>query len=694
MAQYSLSFNPIWSFFDLTGAPLDDTFYLFTLQNTLPYLFSPIYQDQDGNIPWSDPIQLLSNGTLPSNLYWNDSLVYRLEIRQGNTQSAQLVYLVENYIPSGGSDTPGNDSETTENQITNPQFSHVNFAPGQIPTFTSTALETPIAPGWSVVTTGSGTITVEQLQFTGSDGIGTNPSYGIAITNNGFSTVTLRQRFNGNGALWSSQAVALSLTGNASSATAFTATVNYSDAQDVPILISNALQTGYATYTGSAAMPVSTNTDEPATAWTELDISWVGNVTVNLTSIQLVGQAVPVEIPYSQVTLEQEANHEFWYYNPKLQYKPIPSYALGWDFAFNPCQELGTTISAQATGANGSTYIADQTILFQTVNSGITATVTKAGLNITATATTSFALIQYLDTPTTYELLHQRLSTYIKVSKTGAALTGNIRLYWTATSPLPVVTTPDYDSLVTAITTGNPTVLGTWTEVPRSNLGLAQFPVSTASGAAPVMFSGWDATAVNTSAAVYFAIVVTFGTMTMADVLTVNCISLCGGDIATRPAPLTLQQTREGLGYYYETSFPAGPASGALSSSVMAVPQIGMNSGGGGGAVTQSYAQTFNQPFIYKAANPKVTFLSEGGTINTITMTTYNAGIAANAGEASAVTTGSGTIWNYDICRTSILMSSFNASAFGPTGSGASLVPFYSVGTYNYIADARPGVAF
>jgi hypothetical protein len=59
------SYNPIWSFVDLNGLQLDSSYYLFTLQNTLPYLPSPIWQDPDQNVVWSDPIEFLANGTLP-----------------------------------------------------------------------------------------------------------------------------------------------------------------------------------------------------------------------------------------------------------------------------------------------------------------------------------------------------------------------------------------------------------------------------------------------------------------------------------------------------------------------------------------------------------------------------------------------------------------------------------------------------
>ena len=95
--QFNLSFNPVWSMVDLNGLQLDDTYYMFTLSNTVPYNNQAVYTTQDNTTPWSNPIQFLANGTLPVNIYWDDSLVYIIEIRQGNTQADPLIYLVENF---------------------------------------------------------------------------------------------------------------------------------------------------------------------------------------------------------------------------------------------------------------------------------------------------------------------------------------------------------------------------------------------------------------------------------------------------------------------------------------------------------------------------------------------------------------------------------------------------------------------
>lgn len=314
------SFNPIWSMVDLNGHQLDDTYYLFTLQNTLPYLPQPIWQDFDQTNQWSDPIQFLANGTLPENMYWDDSLTYRLEIRQGNTQADQLIYLVENYQPnSSQTPTPGSINEMTDNQITNPQFASLNFTGNLV---INTATTTNFAPGWSVVTTGAGTLTLSQVTYTGSQSSPSNPSNaatGLRLINNGFSSVELIQRFNGNGALWtgaqSSSAdgpgVAFNITASSTGLSTITSMIKYNDGGQNTLLLSQDLNTINTQYNEATIILQSTNATTPDVAWTELSILMTTNTTYEFTSIQLVGQQIAEKIQYLQTTPERQIDETY-----------------------------------------------------------------------------------------------------------------------------------------------------------------------------------------------------------------------------------------------------------------------------------------------------------------------------------------------------------------------------------------------
>jgi hypothetical protein len=109
---------------------------------------------------------------------------------------------------------------------------------------------------------------------------------------------------------------------------------------------------------------------------------------------------------------------------------------------------------------------------------------------------------------------------------------------------------------------------GTWTQVPRSSLGNATFTI----GASPTTttfndygFSGWDLQGIAaTNTATFFAIVVGAASLTAAETVNFDSISLVPGDIPTRPAPLTGGLAEAQCQRYYETSFDPGtiPAPG------------------------------------------------------------------------------------------------------------------------------------
>lgn len=576
------SYNPVWFMVDLNGKALDSTFYMFTLQNTLPYLPQPIFIDENAT-PASDPIQFLANGTLPIDLYWDDEEIYRIEIRQGNTQSDPLIYEINNYSPLGaiGPIPPPTDiSSSADNQVTNPQFSILNFTGSFAIT---TAGTYNFAPGWYLDAAGTGTVTLSQDTYTGNvytSNNATNASYGLRIVNNGFTTIKLRQRFNNNGALWTGAAslgadgpgVAVNFTASSSTFVQLTVELEFSDSTTALIGIQPLTNRTNEDFPFSVPVPFSTSAVAAAVAYTDLAFSFQGSLTVDITSIQLVPQDKFADVTYIQTSLERQQDQMFHYYNPQLQYKPIPSYLIGWDFAFNPCQELGKTPASIATGANGSAYMADQLIVFQTVDNKISAVFDNTGVTFAASGNTSFALVQYLDAPTAVELLNQRLAFQLQGKlSTGASVTGTVKLYWTM-GVLPTITTPSFDSLVTSITAGVPNVVGGWNEVPRI-YGNAAFTFTTTNQV--LSFSGWDATQVaSINTASFFAVVITLNTMASTQTLHLNYASLVGGDIPTRPAPKTADEVLRECEYYYEKSLPSGVLATSASAGVSFVNAI------------------------------------------------------------------------------------------------------------------------
>jgi len=704
--SFSLSFNPFWSFVDLVGQQLDDTYYLFTIQNESPYALLPIYQDQDGTTPWSDPIQFLASGTLPVNMYWDDDQVYRLEIRHGNTQTddSPLIWSLDNYIPNNNS-SAGGISNSTENQITNPQFSDVDFVVAQGMTVTTNG-PVEIAPGWYVVTTGSGTLTINQIQFIGSDQIGGNPAYGISIQNVGFTSVSLQQKFNHNGALWAGGFVGSSLTAkSASGSTTLSAALTYSGGSSplTTSIITLNLNNGWQTATNAVELVASTNTNTPDIAYTTYSLTWAGNVTVSMTNIQLVGQDVKNELyPYQQTTNEQQLNGEFWYYKPKLEFKPIKSYLTAWDFPLNPAQ-VGESIGANA---NLSYYTWDQTIVFQSTASRI-ATSRSANGSIVFTASggeVQMAMIQYLKSPVAREIFTNNASVNVRLSASNT-IAGTVSIWYTENANLPDIKPGMSNAGTSLVTTldanGHPSaVVSGWVEWPRSSLGNAQFSATTTQ--ADSRFNGWAALPASTTNAIkYMAIVV--GTASMADTHTISfqSVSLVPGDIPTIPAPQTVDDVIRECQYYYEKSYDNGTTPGAFPNGVGSIqkPQTALIVSGGSSPGTYLYPQDFQLSFnsIKINTSPIVTFYStETGNYGKVRSDVYYDGsVAAGSGSDNAIVDdgSGGSFWiRSDISSKGVNYILQNANALTHGTGTTTTFPISGYIKFQYTVDSRLGV--
>ena len=492
MATFVRGANPIWFEVDLAANAFDDTFYLFVLQNDLPYLPAVVYHDPEGNIPWTNPIRFLANGTLPIDIYFDPDVVYRLEFRHGNTQADPLIYLVENYVASGGGSTPSGDTSiVTDNQITNAQFSLINFASPLTLTGLTNPAPIEVAPGWTLNLEGTGNATIERVALTDSSGTvtPTNAPYALRITLSGtWTTQYLAQRFEQNGNLWSSGAisryVASSITARlqGSNADISAILVNSEDETLTTVLSSTTINESWNEYLDLGLMPQPQDGNTPPASYLEYRLILPGSIDIYVTSFQLIAEDLPLRVAYNQDSIQRQIDYTFHYYKPQLEQKPMPSYTLGWDFPYNPCQALGPTIGTNGVAvANKSFYIADQTIAFQSVANVMNFTITQpGGLTMDTASTTSCAIIQYLDGKTAKELLAGRMAVQIKgytINGAQTSINGNVSLWWTDDTNLPDMKAANYNSLVSAVsstgvvTCGN----GTWTQVPRGNLGSASF---------------------------------------------------------------------------------------------------------------------------------------------------------------------------------------------------------------------------
>lgn len=307
--------NPVWFEVDLTANAFDDTFYLFVLANEIPYIPATVYHDDAGTIAWTNPIQFLANGTLPTDIFFDPDVVYRLEFRQGATQSDPLIYLVEDYAPSSGGGGTTVDL-TTENQITNPQFALINFSSPYAQTAVATQ-DINVAPGWDLVLTGNGNVTVTQVPLTSAATTinSTNASYALQVTLSGtWSDAYLRQRFNQNGMLWADKTVSNAVTARIEGAndTISASIVDSNGTNFGLVLPSTTVDSSFNEYTGFLDMPATTNPDIPPAAYIEYRLALPLNVDIYLTSLQLIASDTTGFTPgFEQTTIERQIDQTY-----------------------------------------------------------------------------------------------------------------------------------------------------------------------------------------------------------------------------------------------------------------------------------------------------------------------------------------------------------------------------------------------
>lgn len=311
--------NPIWAEFDLSGKIFDDTFWMYVLENTIPYAPKTVYHDPDLNVPWDNPIQFLGNGTLPNDVYFVPGEVYRLEFRQSDglsapTQQDPLIYLVENYMAGEGGSTPIDTiALLSENQITNPQFALFDLAnPSSITASNPDPIK--IGPGWFLDLAGTGTVTISQVPLTSTTPTPSNAPYALRLQLSGWTadSVVLRQRFEQSGVLWANKIVSTVITARVEGAFNTISTALY-DSQNTPIatLLNETLDNNFEEYPAHDQLLASTDTDTPPSAYIEYRMALPSNVDIYITSVQIVVQDLPVEPAFQQDSINRQIDHSY-----------------------------------------------------------------------------------------------------------------------------------------------------------------------------------------------------------------------------------------------------------------------------------------------------------------------------------------------------------------------------------------------
>jgi len=595
--------------------------------------------------------------------------------------------------------SPINTDETTDNIISNPEFADVLFlttatqsSPLVINT-TGTNTMTYIAPDWSVITTGSGSFSVFQQEVTDSTFPG-NPAYALGITSASYSQpIQLNQRlFTPRifaGLYVSATFVASSLDGGA-----HTLSLNYTPSitgNIQQICTGTTLDSGYTVI--ADVTPIQITNPGDGTGYVDISIVIPVGASLLISCVQVCGVANNEEVVgYLEQTPEREIDHLFHYFQPELNFKPLRSCLVGWDFPLNPAQ-FGISGSLGTIGANKGAYVWDQTILYQTVNNSVSYnTDTSGDLTVTMTANGQIALIQYLQSFQIQSFLRNNLS----VNFVGAITTATpvtISLWYTTNVSLPSIVAGTNNTLVAGLDSkGHPnSIVSGWTEIPRGVLGNATFTPATSinvTSAATMGFNGWNAlTNATASTATFFAIVVGTGTIPNGQSAQFSSISLVQGDIPTIPAIQTVDEVMRDCQFYYETS----DVNGVLIQQESLL-QIGTNQ-------VNMFASPFEIVYnVPKRVAPLFTFSSLMGTASNVSAILNYSAITTHAftviGPTDKVFS---SFWNTPTIGTKLLFAMPNSTVSllsntgGATGTAQYVYSSASI-QFTYVLDARLGI--
>ena len=686
------SANPIWYFVDLTGNQLNDTDFAFFLQNTFPYVPAPVYMDPDGTNQWSSPIQFLANGTLPDNMYFDPGITYRIEIRAGNTQADQLINLVENYVPNGNAEPePVVVANAVNNQISNPQFFNIDFvSPLTLPAGGGTV---DIAPGWSLILTGSGSGTVTQVITTINQNIPINlvPQYYLTFVLNGYTSAILQQTFNNMGDIWANQFIAMSVSALSGTGTNLLTLQYQPQSPDAAIPItSEPLPTTLWAQIQGAIGPISSTSNTASNYGSSTSVQIVlptNNATTSISNVQVKPQTTPLPMTFDAETLERQEDHLFHYYENSILMEPKSSILVGWVFGLNPFQFSSTgPITITSTPA----YICDQTILIQKTSSSVSVTKGFAShglIQISAVASNNiFGLIQYIDPSNITPYWTNTVSSLVRaVASTSSPVNFKMRLIYRVTTP-PLLSSTEPIVSWTGI---DPTFAAGWTAIAPPN-----DPVYTI---VPNLFVDFPFNNIllppATTSAMTLGIVI-YTTTDMAfpnGAVQFDSISLVRNDFAIESPPQTADQVLKQCEYYWEQSYANNVTAGAATAVNLIVKP--------GFAVWNNAASAYqmvNGPFSLEFKTKKRVASTAGS------LTLYGTDISGTYSGTPGSVYAQGFQAGSQTVDAAIAISGNYAAVFGDKGAfyypGAAgtqapggSTPLIGAISFHYIADARLG---
>lgn len=598
------------------------------------------------------------------------------------------------------------------NELSNPQFAQVFFdtSAGAYTYNFNTVADSVVflAPDWDLIVSapGVGTVTVEQVTPAGSLNIVTNPATILTISSAGLTKLQLRQRIYGSPNLWGSGFLAATFVAKTFNGTAVSLNMFYSQSNGIIVdqqLVSATLAASgaYTAYPGSASIGGSTSSETYPGAYIDIYFDIPLSIEVGITSVMVAftGLSSVSNISYDQESNARQIDHLFHDYKPLLEFKPIPSMLVGWDFPLNPAQD-GSTASIVPTPQ----YIWDQTICGSTLS---TIAVVRNTLNGAFQATTSvdneaFYMLQYLTGQSAFNTTINELSVNLRAYQlTHPNVVARVYLYFAAaggTIPtLPTTIGTIAGSGVFTLTAAN------WAIIPQP-LGF----INTFQFGSPLAFIndyksiGWEGEQfASSTTSPSFAIVVTFKVPTAGTSVIVNSISCVEGNIATIPSPQTPDEVLRECQYYYEKSYAVGTPPGTVTTvgERYALNELGTRASVVATDVVylQSLSLTYDQhkrvtvtPTFYSPASASVGFMQGRVLRNGADIIPSGAGALGTSPQNYAIAK-----WTFIGNSPKGLVLICNDTSTKVYDSGASVLANEgdeSMMLYHYVANARLGI--
>lgn len=610
----------------------------------------------------------------PTSTFGNVELYYvTVDDAYGNRQFTREAWPFPQAGTSGGGGGGDSGAIGFANQLSNPQFARVNFIPASTLTIPISGAGTTfaaIAPKWDleIESTGASSVMVTQTPVTGQSAYAYNPPFTLDfVIGSNITSCKLIQTLENNPD-WAAPPTTGTTFGYLNASILLGAGTSVS-VQYVPsagnaakTILNQTNTTGaVAQFNATVQLDVAASTDTGEDGFDQIVVNILNLPgSAKISNVQVVPLTTNISnIQYDQTPVNRQIDYMFNYYKDLLDYKPIPTFFPTWDFPLNPMQAFGPTIPASAIGANKSKYVWDQTIVFQSADSGVGVTRHASGaITLTAAATTQMALVTYAEAESAREILNTALSSMVSAFAS-ADTVATISLWYTTDGSLPSTWTSNNSLIATLDADGKPaTFNGNWSEVPRlpilggtASTQNAKFTIGTSATTEfnNYGFNGWYMQGVPaTNTATYFALVVGTASVAATNTVTFKSISLVPGDVPTIPAPQTLASVLAYSQRYYEKSFDTND-----------IPRTNAGTDTGESVILQAVgaSASMHSPSIYyKASKWKDPDL----------ITTYNPN--ANNGEVRNQSTGT------DCSGIVLSRNAFNSFAIGFLTPGGSAV--------------------